>query len=202
MMEVPVKTVLHGDRYKAGFYRQHGVRLMAILERFMAFQGLAQCTMRKEIEPGVVVEAAKVFGLRRIDVFVGGEPAKQKREVADCLCNCDFALGFVVEVVPELLDGFFQLYNVAVCFQRRKYVLRENILASDFALYAEGEKVLLVPYNEATFNCCTGTVISASGCKPMPSEYLPSSNNWRTVMRIIPWCAASVPKWVNRREVV
>ena len=168
----------------------------------MAFQGLAQCTMRKEIEPGVVVEAAKVFGLRRIDVFVGGEPAKQKREVADCLCNCDFALGFVVEVVPELLDGKFQLYSVAACFKGRKYILRENILASDFTKYTEGQKVLLVPYNQALFECCTAATVLATGCVPVVSDYPTSNDDWRTTMRIIPWCANILPKWVNRREVI
>ena len=201
MMEVPVKTVLHGDQYKAGFYRHHGVRLMAILERFMSFQGLAQCTMRKEIEPGVVVEAAKVFGLRRIDVYIGGEPVKKRSEVVECLCNCDFAFGFVVAINPELLDDEFQLYDVAVCFQRRKFILRENILASDFTKYVEWQKVLLVPYNNAIFECCTAASPAATGCRPKPSKLPLANEDWRSAMRIIPWCGATIPKWVKRREV-
>lgn len=202
MFEVPIKTVLHGDKYRARWHEHHGIRLMSILERFMEFQNLKQCTMRKEIEPGLVVEASKIFGLRRIDIYVGGEPIKKKQEVADCICNCDFAFGFVVEVVPELLDGFFQLYNVAVCFQKRKYVLRENVLASDFTKYEAWQKVLLVPYNEAAFTCCTSAITPATGCKPKRPE-LPIENvYWRTVMRIIPWCGLTVPKWIDRREVV
>ena len=201
MAEVPIKTVLHGNMYRARQQEHHGVRLITILERFMDFQGLKQCSMRKEIEPGLVVEASKVFGLRRIDVYVGGEPVKKRREVVECLCNCDFAFGFVVAINPELLDDEFQLYDVAVCFQRRKFILRENILASDFTKYVEWQKVLLVPYNSATFECCTATSPAATGCRPKPSKLPLANEDWRSAMRIIPWCGATIPKWVKRREV-
>ena len=176
------------------------MRLMAILERFMDFQSLKQCTMRKEIEPGVVVEASKVFGLRRVDVYVGGEAGPKRREVMECLCNCDFAFGVVIELDNQLMDGEFQLYNVAVCFRKEKYILREGLLASDYTEYYEGQKVLLVPYNRATFMCCTGEA-DATGCRPVESEYDRESDNWRSMLRIIPWCGATVPKWVKRREV-
>ena len=200
MGEVPVKIVRHGPTSVARRQEHHGLRLMAILERFMEFQSLKQCTMRKEIEPGVIVEASKVFGLRRIDVYVGGAAEPKKRETAECLCNCDFALGVVMELNDELLDGQFQLYNVAVCFKKAKYILREGLLTSDFTKYYEGQKVLLVPYNRAAFTCCTG-VAEATGCRPIESECDQIDEDWRSTLRIIPWCGVTVPKWVKRREV-
>lgn len=204
MGEIPIKVVLHGPRAAASRHEHHGTRLMAILERFMSFQRLHQCTMRKEIEPGVIVEASKIFGLRRIDIYVGGEKGPKYKEVVECPCNCDFALGWIVEVCDEWLDDEFQLYNVAVCFAKRRYVLRENILASDFTRYVEGQKVLLVPYNLALFQCCTGnngSGVVATGCSPVLSLDEMNAEGWRTIMRIIPWCAVAVPKWIKRREV-
>ena len=67
----------------------------------MSLQRLHQCTMRKEIEPGVIVEASKIFGLRRIDIYVGGERRPKYKEVVECPCNCVFALGWIVEVCDE-----------------------------------------------------------------------------------------------------
>lgn len=197
MVEVPIKTILHGNMYRARQQAHHGVRLMAILERFMDFQGLKQCSMRKEIEPGLVVEASKVFGLRRIDIYVGGELVKKRREVIECFCNCNFAFGFVVAVNPELLDDEFQLYDVAVCFQRRKFILRENILASDFTQYQPGQPVILIPYNDMDYLCCTAGGAGSTGCAPMASTYEKTSEDWRSTLRIIPWCAINFPKWMK-----
>lgn len=200
MVEVPIKTVLHGNMYRARQQEHHGVRLMSILERFMDFQGLKQCSMRKEIEPGLVVEASKVFGLRRIDVYVGGEPIKKRREVIECLCNCDFSFGFIVAVNTELLDDEFQLYTVAACYQHNKFVVYENILASDFSKYTNGQKVVLVPYNQSVFACCSSNDIVSTGCSPVVSKGLISNPDWRSTMRIIPWCASMLPKWINKGD--
>lgn len=199
-MEVPVKTVIHGDGYKARFYEHHAVRLMGILERFMSFQGLSQCSMKKEIEPGVWVEAKKIFGLRTAHIHVGGNVGRHKKIIRECLCNCNFTLGFISEIVTEKLDDEFQLYNVAVCFGGTRFLLLDNILASDFTEYVEGQKVLLVPYNDMEYTCCTN-VTTATGCRPIWANETPDKASWRSTLRIVPWCAYTIPRWINTKEV-
>jgi hypothetical protein len=203
-IEIPIKVVRHGDNVVASKYVHHGKRLMVILERLMDFQGLRQCKMRKEIEPGVIVEASKIFGLRKIDIYVGGEKERKYKEVVECPCNDDFALGFIVELCEDLLDDEFQLYNVAVCSMKYHYVLRENILPSDFTKYKEFQQVILIPYNFAIFQSYavnSGFGIVATGCLPVRPLNALSDEEWRTIMRIIPWCAVDLPKWIKRREV-
>lgn len=85
MGEVPIKIIRKGPHGLVRKYEHHGTRLMAILERFMQFRGLQQCMMRKEIVPGVIVEASKIFGLRNIIVQVI-EPKHKILEKPDIRC--------------------------------------------------------------------------------------------------------------------
>lgn len=194
-MAKTIKIVLHGDLDASRREEHHGLRLLEILERFMSFQGLTQCAMKKEIRPGLIVEASKVYGACRIDVYVqkGGE--RQVKNVSECFCNCDFAIGYIVSLEDEKLDDKFQFYEVAVCFKNRTFLLHEHILASDFTEYVVGERVLLIPYNMADFVCCTTGTGRATGCRPVKSELELDDDLWRTDMRIIPWCAVRIPKW-------
>jgi hypothetical protein len=195
---IPVKITVLGDQAKGRELIGMAKGQLGILKRQ---RDLGLKTEIRVVSPFPGVEIKCLSDKWREEIIVsvvspGADGAewleKKKKEV--CVCNCNFTLGFVSAITGTL--GEANLYSVVVCNNETVYVIYENILASDFTEYEQGEKVLLVPYNENTFQCCLGWQ-QTSGCVPKISTETPESDNWRTTYRIIPWCAISVPEWVE-----
>lgn len=114
-----------------------------------------------------------------------------------CLCNCNFSFGIIVEEQTDKLSGDGStLYTVLVCHNKTGYVVVKDALASDFSKYIVGQKVLVMPYNEMLYTCCN-KAYTATGCMPVKSEELIDDDAWRTTVRILPWCAFVLQKWIK-----
>jgi hypothetical protein len=198
-MTVPVKIIIKGDRVRGESLLAMGARQMAKLENLMQFQSLDQYTIRYQNSDGDTIVSSSIFGLRTTEITTSGGGGGGKGYTKQCLCNCNFTHGYIKEVKPDKIEDFWQLYDVLVCKGKRVYVLYEDILASDFTVYEEKQKVILIPYNTMSFNCCEGGG-GASGCAPKKSEEQVQSEDWRTTLRIIPWCGFSLPKWIQVRN--
>lgn len=197
-MEVPVKIVILGDRVRGSRFIGDGHRYMAILERLMTFQGLTQYHYTVSPTPGVTIKCSKVFGLRQIVIQtkVGGKGYDIVTRT--CLCNCSFTHGYITELPDPIVDVYqgisIQPYNLIACCNKRFYKPYENIFASDFTKYAIDQKVILVPYYEALFDCCSSN-FNATGCNPKITEDAIEDFTWRTTLRIVPWCGLKLSKW-------
>lgn len=194
---IPVSFTFSGDESAAKMLRAAGLREMAKVEEFMGFQGLQQYRPRPvELAPGITVRASKIFGARHVHIHVepgGGDEAGKKYI---CLCNCNFAFGIVTEEQDDPLSGDgSRLYTVLVCRNKRGYAIEKNVLASDFSPYLPGQKVLVAPYYLMEFKCCNNVQV-ATGCSPVRSEEGIDSEAWRTTLRIIPWRAFTLKKWI------
>ena len=198
-MIVPVLTSYSGNKSAARALTRVALAEMDKTERLMEFQGLQQLSRTVPLAPGIVITTSKVFGIRKvnIDVAQAGGGAEQTENI--CLCNCNFAFGVIIEEQDEPLDGDgSKLYTVLVCRNKRGYVIEKDLLATDFTPYLPGQKVLLIPYNEALFRCCENLYLP-TGCKPLKSELDIAEDDWRTTMRIVPWRAFTLKKWIQVR---
>ena len=205
MIVSPRRILFRGDRDKSEALIGRAKQVMLVLENIMRLRGLQQHSIRVSPYPGAWIICSKVFGMRTVEIVtpVGGGVQEEPTQ-RWCLCNCNFAVGFVMAVREEKLDDTIPLYDVMVCQGADKYVLIENVLASDFTLYEEGFAVLVIPYYRMGFLCCTGGDGFATGCKadrslegeggtPITDE------DWRSTVRIIPWCGFALPKWVRKK---
>lgn len=100
MDEIPVRTVLVGDRVKAGLWRGSAMRVMGLLEHLMSYQDLQQCTLRRDLAPGVFVVADKRFDMRTVTIYAepGGGP--EPRFLAECFANRTCALAYIIGCEP------------------------------------------------------------------------------------------------------
>ena len=199
---IPVKVVVNGDLASGKVYIGEAKSQLAILKKQQSL-GLRDEIRRVSLSPGVSVTC--ISDIRGdfiiLNAGVGWREEEEKviKEILRiCVCNCNFSTGFVIEVTGTLDDDPDgpNLYSVAACNNEKYYVLYENILASDFTIYEPGDKVVLIPYNASNYSCCTGQN-TATGCQPVKSEFDITSDSWRTTYRIIPWCSAIIPKWVE-----
>lgn len=189
-----------GDLIACDALRGNGARVMSILENLMSFRHLDQYNMTLIPYPGASIHASKAFGLRVVTINAGVAPAPVEPAVKrSCLCNCNFTVGWVFKVQEEMLEEVIPLYTVMACQNEKKYVLVENVLASDWTIYAEFMPVVMVPYYQMAFLCCSGDKSRATGCKKQ-DHYENNINNdiWRTSLRIVPWCAVGLPKWMEK----
>lgn len=194
---IPIAFTFSGDEAAAKSLRLLGGREMDKTTASMKFQGLQQLKRVVDVAPGVVITTHQHFGLRRVDIHV--EPRRGGREEAQaiCLCNCNFSFGIVAEEQPDKLSGDGStLYSVLVCHNKRGYLLVKDVLASDFSKYIVGQKVLVMPYNEMLYTCCNKEY-TATGCIPVKSEELITADAWRSTVRIMPWRAFTLQKWIE-----
>ena len=194
---IPVSFTFSGEESAAKMLRAAGLREMAKVEEFMGFQGLQQYRPRPvELAPGISIRASKIFGVRHVHIHVepgGGEDSPPKYI---CLCNCNFAFGVVAEEQGTTLSGDgSKLYTILVCRNKHGYAIEKDVLASDFSPYLPGQKVLVAPYYLMDFKCCNN-VQTATGCSPIKSEEDISADSWRATLRIIPWRAFDLKKWI------
>lgn len=197
-MEGPTRTIFNGDDSECFLHLGNARRVMHILENRMELGGLDQLSMRVYPRDDVEIKCSKMFGQKTIEITVGRKVEEVKPPMRECLCGCNFTTGWVMEVQPDQLeDDGSTLYTVAACFKGERYIVVKDVLASDHTQYDTGWPVLMIPYIGMSFLCCSATDGSggSTGCRPMKSTELITSDNWRTTYRIVPWCALAVPRW-------
>ena len=198
-MIVPVKPTYSGNKAAARALTRVALAEMDKTERLMEFQGLQQWSRIVDFAPGVTITTSKCFGIRTVNIDVAQAEGSEEQFEYICLCNCNFAFGVIIEeqAAPLENDGA-KLYTVLVCRNKRGYVVEKDLLATDFSPYLPGEKVILIPYNEALYRCCENLYLP-TGCKPLKSELDIAEDDWRTTMRIVPWRAFTLKKWIQVR---
>lgn len=194
-LEIPIRYSFSGDVDKARELQGIGKKMMHMLQRSASFQFLSYHKYPDLVfADGSKITCSLNHGIREVHIYrpKGGGASKEKKK--ECLCNCGFSVGQVVAVREETIDDA-PLYDVIACNNETDYVYYENILASDWTPYEIDDVVLLTPYNNALYACCSDLVSTPQGCSPEVSTFATSSNDWRTTYRIIPWCAVTLPKW-------
>lgn len=195
---IPVKYRMHGNRQECDALGGQARRVMLILDNMMRLGKLQQHEIRFAPYDGAIIVARNTFGRRVVDIYAGAPPPPPPELVEyECICNCNLAIGWVLELQVDTIGGA-QLYTVMACNRQGKvYVPYQDVLASDFTPYEIGQMVVLVPYNGMAYLCCTDKTGGESmirGCSPIVSTENKDANEWRTAYRMIPWCALTVSK--------
>ena len=200
-MKAPVSVSYSGDKSAARALRKIALAEMKRTEDLMEFQGLKQLLRVVDFAPGVVFTTSKCFGIFHVKIHVEKEVVVPEKYQEGCLCNCNFAFGIVKEKQEDPLegDGNPPLYTALVCRAKTGYVVMKNLLATDFSPYLPGQKVLLIPYLYAEYKCCENIYV-ATGCKPWESKDDLAEDFWRSSMRIIPWRAFPLKKWIVMKQ--
>lgn len=201
---IPVEYRIHGDRMKCDALRGQARRVSHILDNMVRLGDLKQQEFRFVPYDGAVIIARHFFGKRIIDIYAGGGvPLPPQPEVQLCVCNCNFSVGWVLEVQAETIQGA-PLYTIMACnYDGTAYMPYENVLASDYTPYEVGQKIIMIPYNHMTYLCCTdktGGEEKVRGCTPLAQTVDTTSDEWRSIYRILPWCAIKVPMQLNPSE--
>jgi len=199
MMDIPVKTRMHGDRRACEELVGQSRRIMFILETIMDNGGLEQSHIRFIPYDGAMIHAQKFWGTRIVDIYAGAGTITQPPEQKICPCNCNISVGWILEVQSTTMQGA-PLYTVMACnVNGTAYVPYYDILASDWSQYVVGQKVILVPYNMMSYLCCTAPAIP-TGCLPTKNTHQLTDEEWRSTYRILPVCALRVPVLVSPTE--
>jgi hypothetical protein len=125
---------------------------------------------------------------------------KEKNPI--CLCNCNFSIGWILEVQEDTISGA-PLYTVMACNSKGTvFAPYKDILASDWTLYDVGQRVAMVPYYTMSYLCCSDKSGGGGprGCKPVVSEDEKTDESWRTTYRIIPLCTLKIPLKVEKER--
>lgn len=198
-MKPPVIYNYFGKRMDCDALRGQGRRILGILETIMATGNQKQNLIRFIPYPGAIIIAREFFGTRIVDIYAGVEPPLLPQPIQRiCICNCNLSMGWIIEVQSNTLDDV-PLYNVMACNNDgTAYIPYPDTLASDFTKYVEGQKVLLLAYKEMAYICCTnktGGENKVRGCTPykVNDGLVKDDDDWRTIYRILPWCALNVP---------
>lgn len=191
MYEIPIKWVFRGDRNRGVLFRRRGQYLMGMLERQMSFNDLQQCMLRRFVEPDVLIECDKRFGLRTVTITVAPGAGEVRKVLHECFANTTVALAYVLDVVgvvdigqvaeyveepicktcigvnayPENYYCTMGIrYTVAVCDGKGDYLLF-NVKApsTDYTPRCPGEQVLVM---QNRTNNLPETVLSVANADP------------------------------------
>ena len=194
---IPISFTFSGDESAAKTLIRLGGNEMDKTTSLMKFQGLQQLKRVVDVAPGVIIITHQHFGTRRVNIHVEPKRGGDERVQFICLCNCNFSFGIIAEEQTDKLSGDGStLYTVLVCHNKTGYVVVKDALASDFSKYIVGQKVLVMPYNEMLYTCCN-KAYTATGCMPVKSEELITADAWRSTVRILPWRAFTLQKWIE-----
>lgn len=197
---IPVKFRYHPPCVEGEALKGHANRIMLILDNMMRYGKLNQHIIKFTPYDGAMIVARNVFGMRTVDVYTGGSFPTVKQSYQLCICNCNFSVGWVLEVPEATINGA-QLYTVMACNNDgTAYIPYYNVLAADFSPYEVAQKTLMIPYNDMAYLCCTDKRTAPKGCRPMISVEPVDSGEWRTTYRILPYCALLIPTLVNPGE--
>lgn len=141
---VPKKIEIIGERAKGVDYIGIADSQLRILENQMSLGN--RTTGTRTVRMGhAVIEAWKCNDLCGVRITTtGGDRVKKKGR--KCFCGCSMAGGRILNRIDSpccfsYLD--FLQYDVEVCKKSDRYILMQNIYASDLTLYQQDEKVLL-----------------------------------------------------------
>ena len=194
---IPASFTFSGDEVAAQALHHLGAKEMDKTTEAMKFQGLDQLKRVVDVAPGITIITRHHFGLRHVEIHVEPRGRAEEGGQVICLCNCNFSFGIVTKEQDDKLSGDGStLYTVLACHNKTGYVIIEDVLASDFSKYIVGQKVLVMPYNEMLYTCCN-KAYTATGCMPVKSEELIDDDAWRATVRILPWCAFVLQKWIK-----
>lgn len=201
MRQVAPKIVLRGDKELAKTFIGVASSIMQSLEESMSYRDLKQDHRYFEPFPGALIKCSVVFGLRTILIVIPLHVGKRIRKGLECFCNCNFTVGKIVEQTGTLDNrtgyGKVPVYSVIACNKKSRYRLFQNCIASDFTKYINGQKVVLIAYNDFDYLCCTA-LAPPTACSPILSTFDVSHDNWRTTYRIIPWNGFRLKKWIDK----
>ena len=194
---IPISFTFSGDEASAKSLLRLAMKEMDKTTASMGFQGLQQLKRVVDVAPGITITTHQHFGIRKVYIHVEPNGKVEEGYNKICLCNCNFSFGIVTEEqTDKLSDDGSTLYTVLVCHNKTGYVVVKDALASDFSKYIVGQKVLVMPYNEMLYTCCN-KAYTATGCMPIKSEELITADAWRSTVRILPWRAFTLQKWIE-----
>ncbi len=200
-----VSKILTGDKSKAAHYLGLAKRQLNILLNQMSLakpKPLKISHRKLNLKYGGYILVEVCYNARTIRIHIPSDLAKELEEhtLKECVCNCNFTVGQIISIQEDKI-GLSKLYTVRVCTNKKYYMLHENILASDYTEYLAGQVVIMIPYNDALYQCCSSNSQTVTGCNPSKSEELITNDAWRSALKIIPWCVSSIPPWINIRKV-
>ena len=171
MNPFPIKYIFNRDNFESRALVGTANRGMAILENLMSFQSLDQYSIQFIPYPGALIKCSKSFGIRTIQIFVGGGGGEERFvDKYECLCFPHFSFGIIMAVYPSppletdyegdpdgyaaALDAYNLwvvgqadrgrfTYDVLVCIGNRSYVLVEDVRAAGWDVYYVGQFVLV-----------------------------------------------------------
>ena len=193
---IPIRNHVTGDIEKGVALIPYGRTLLAMMREdneSNLYSNISKENQKRtyHLADGITITTKVGYGLSFIDIHVplqGGEEEPEKKE--KCICNCNFTTGMVIKVQDGDIGGA-PLYTVMACFNKTEYTIYDNILASDWSKYEKDEKVIMIAYNDFAYECCTDEG-SPTGCMPKRSALETSDDDWRSTIRIIPWCGFTV----------
>lgn len=206
MIIQPIKYVYHGDHTTCEALKGHANRAMIILENMMNLGGLDQHVIKFTPYNGSLIVARKFFGVRVVDIYTDVPTQEQtKPQQKMCICNCNFSVGWIFDINEgDGINGAV-LYTVMACNTNGEHYKKyENILSSDWTEYDIGDCVVMIPYNQMAYLCCTdktGGENEIRGCSPLENIESISSDEWRTTYRIIPICQINIPLKIEKGRI-
>lgn len=190
---IPTGIVIYGDVTAGRKLIPLGRKFLSALENEMSLIDMPCGKRSRKVNATDSITVAIAGGMSSIVINVGSSAKRRPVKPLECFCNCNFTAGTIMKVQEgEFIWKYAQLYTVEACNLKDKYVMFENVLATDFTQYIEGEKVILKAYNLQAHNCPSGV---AFGCAPILSEYERQDDQWRTILRIVPWRGDLIPRW-------
>ena len=194
---IPKKIIPHGNPHIVKMMIGWADSQLTMFERQMQGRGqtVGQC---RRVHPNGTVVVCRVSGkLRKVDIYVGGDEGKKKREIKECWCNCNFSLGQILSVDNS---GEYPVMRVQCCNDEDHYTIYDNLIGSDYTPWEQYMRVIVMAYNEFLFDCANAN-FDARGCAPIVSGVGMESPDWRTTYRVVPVCAFGFSKWLSIREV-
>jgi hypothetical protein len=203
-----IKIIYHGDFSRCQMVRKEAVKS---LEKLYQSLGINQGQVQqgwKPITPLLTGELIQLhIGLLQdtINIFADSKAAKEvtNEELNKhlyCPCNCNMTIGVItdrtvhIDTSPEKIDYF--IYKIDACNFKLNYVGFENVIGSDFTPWINGQKVILMVYNDFLFDCDKAN-FNATACDPVINELTAHTIDWRTTYRIIPLCGLNFPQWIK-----
>lgn len=200
-MIFPIQYKYHPDTDEGRRLKGQGKRIMIILESMMNSDKSENQTIKFCPYDGSLIVAHKFFGQRVVDIYTQIKPQPMSEdEKPICLCNCNFSIGWVLELQAETINGA-PLYTVMACNNKgTAFVPYKDVLASDWTPYVVGDQIAMVPYYAMSFICCVDKTGAGGprGCKPTVSTVTTDQDEWRTAYRIVPLCTSSMPMKVEK----
>lgn len=195
---IPSRIIFRGSKEGCQRVLGRANSLMEILKDRLSRGELQQGWSHHILPGGEIIKCGMQFGVPTLIITAPNGGNVPIPEFKECLCNCNFSIGQVLERSTEKYDSGiaeYYVYNVLCCLGGNSYILYQNILATDFVPYYVGQTVVVMAYKDFIYDCCRRNY-NATGCYPVIDiDNVVHTEDWRTTYRIVPFCAASMPQW-------